>query len=96
MRDETKLGFLQLGRRFEDPVELFSAAAIAWALVVILFAVAVVLDTWMWLGLIVLGVAILYLKRARVAELARRWHRERIELEQRLERRDDDGLPQPH
>ncbi len=83
MSDELKLGFHRLGRSFEDPVNLFAAAACVWAVAVILFAIVVVLDTWMWLGLIVLGVGLLYVERARLAKLAARWRTEGIELERR-------------
>jgi hypothetical protein len=81
--DEVKLGFHRLGRRFEDPVELFAVFAVAWAVAVILFAVAVVLSTWQWLLLLVAGLVVLLLLRSRITRLAERWRRERIQLEER-------------
>jgi hypothetical protein len=81
--DDVKLGFHRLGRRFEDPVELFAVFAVAWAVAVILFAIAVVLSTWQWLLLLVGGLALLFLLRGRITSLSERWRRERIELEER-------------
>ena len=81
MDDELKLGYHRLGRRFEDPAELFALAAGIWVLIVILIAIAVVLSTWQWLALILVGVAALFLLRGHLATLAGRWRGGRIRLE---------------
>jgi hypothetical protein len=81
MDDELKLGYHRLGRRFEDPAEMFALAAGVWALLVILFAIAVVLSSWQWLGLILVGIAALFLLRDRLATLAGRWRQGPIRLE---------------
>jgi hypothetical protein len=81
MDDELKLGYHRLGRRFEDPAELFALAAGAWALLVIMIAIAVVLSTWQWLALIVAGVGALFGLRHRLAALAGRWRQGRVRLE---------------
>lgn len=83
MDEDVRLGFHRLGRRFEDPVELFAVLALAWAIAVILFAVAVVLSPWQWLLLLVGGLAVLLLLRGKIAGLSERWRRERTELEDR-------------
>lgn len=81
--EEVRLGFHRLGRRLEDPVELFAVLAVAWAGAVILIALAVKLSVAQWFLLLVAGIAVLLLIRGRIVARSERWKRERVELEER-------------
>jgi hypothetical protein len=90
--DEVKLGFHRLGRRLEDPVELFAVLAVAWAGAVILIALAIKLSVLQWFLLLVAGIAVLLLLRGRIIALSERGKRERVELEERgIDRTADAG-----
>ena len=81
--EEVRLGFHRLGRRLEDPVELFAVLAVAWAGAVILIALAIKLSVAQWFLLLVAGIALLLLIRGRIVARSGRWKRERVELEER-------------
>ena len=81
--DEVKLGFHRLGRRLEDPVELFAALAVAWAGAVILIALAFKLSVAEWFLLLVAGIAVLLLLRGRIIAFSPRSKRELVEVEER-------------
>jgi len=81
MHDDLKLGYHRLGRRFEDPAELFVLAALVWAVVAMMISIIIVLDFSGWALLTAVGVAVLFLVRGRLADLAARWRRGRVRLE---------------
>ena len=89
MHDDLKLGYHRLGRRFEDPAELFALAALVWALAAMMVSIIIALDFSGWATLTAVGVAILFLLRGPLADLAARWRRGRA----RLERGTDAPIP---
>ena len=83
MSDDLRLGFHRLGAWLEDPVGLGTALAFAWAVGIWMFALAAALDFLTTIGLIVLGIVVVVALRAPISALARRWRRDRLELERR-------------
>jgi hypothetical protein len=82
MDDDLRLGFHRLGRGLEDSANLGVFLAVLWAVLVWMVKLVVALETGIMFALIVLGVALLVVFRDRVGDLAERWRRGRLELEQ--------------
>ena len=83
MNDDLKLGYHRLGRRFEDPPDLFALAWGMWALLAMLFVIAFAFSFGTWLLLTAAGGVVLFLVRDRLVAVADRWREGRRELESR-------------
>lgn len=83
MNDDLKLGYHRLGRRFEDPPDLFALALGVWTLLAMLFVLALSFSFGTWLLLTAAGAVVLFLLRDRLTEVGGRWRESRRELESR-------------
>ena len=95
MDDELKLGFLRLGKRLEDPVNMGVGLVCAWAIIALTVAIALAMGPGEVLLLIFGGVAVALLLRRPIESAARRWRQVRLELERDRDREPLSGRTSP-
>jgi hypothetical protein len=81
MDEELKLGFLRLGKWFEDPVNMGVGLVFAWAIIALSVAIALAMGPGEALFLVLVGVAVALILRRPIELAARRWRQGRLELE---------------